>query len=200
MKIMGVDPSITCTGLSLPDRTTLALRPRSKGDDRLKEIADHVHVAAVGCGAELVVMEGLFGVYKGEAARIVPMLHGALRLELMRLPVPYMVLNPTTLKRFATGNPNASKTDMAVAALKRLGREYRTDDECDADWLRIAGRTVYGWAEWLEEPRAAGGRMALQMPRVQTDALRRTTGRKPEPIVWPVVGGRQPWPGVMPRD
>lgn len=130
MKIMGVDPSISCTGVSLPDATTLALKPRTKGDTRLREIADHIHVAAVGCGAELVVMEGLFGAYKGESARIIPMLHGALRLELMRLPVPYMLLHPTTLKTFATGNPNASKTDMQMAAYKRLGREYRTDDEC----------------------------------------------------------------------
>lgn len=202
MRIMGVDPSITCTGFSLPDRTTFAVKPRSKGDDRLEEIADHLHVAAVGCSAELVVMEGLFGIYKGEAARIIPMLHGALRLELKRTKVPYMVLNPTTLKRFVTGNPNANKTDMAVAALKRLGREYGTDDECDADWLRIAGRTAYGLGEMVPLPdiaRQTSQERLLIMPQDQIRALKKTTGRKPEPLVWPVVGGRQPWPGVWPR-
>lgn len=193
MRIMGVDPSISCTGISLPDQTTMAVKPRSSGDDRLREIADHLHVAAVGCGAELVVMEGLFGVYKGEAARVIPMLHGALRLELQRLPVPYVVLNPTTLKRFATSNPNADKTAMALAAMKRLGREYGTSDECDADWCRIAGRIVYGYGEAV--PTAQG--RTLTLPQDQVTALRR--GLKGKPVVWPVVGTHVPWPEVALR-
>lgn len=195
MRIMGVDPSVSCTGLSLPDGSTIAIKPKSKGDDRLREIADHVHIAAVGAGVELVVMEGLFGTYKGEAARIVPMVHGAIRLELLRLPVPYVVLNPTSLKRFATGRPTASKTDMAVAALKRLGREYGTDDECDADWLRVAGCLVYGLGERTNLPARPDSRENyLIMPKGQRDALSKTLGPKPVPVVWPVVHGRVPWP------
>lgn len=197
MRIMGIDPSVTCTGVSLPNTDTFAIKPRSKGDNRLKEIADHIHIAAVGCQAELVVMEGLFGVYKGEAARIIPMVHGAIRLELLRLPVPFLVLHPTSLKRFATGKPSASKTDMAVAALKRLGREYSTDDECDADWLRIAGRFAYGLSEVtdLPGPYSAVDRI-LSMPQDQLSALVRTSGPKGQPIPWPTVGGRSPWPSV----
>lgn len=197
MRIMGIDPSISRTAISLPDRTTFAIKPRSSGDDRLREIADHLHVAAVGARVDLVVMEGLFGIYKGEAARIIPMLHGALRLELQRLPVPYVVLNPKTLKRFATGNGNANKYDMAQAARIRLGRTYATDDECDADWCRIAGRMVYGWAEWLKEPRAAGGRITVEMPAGQVSALR--YGLRGQPVVWPVVGNNVPWPKVALR-
>lgn len=200
MRIMGIDPSVSCTGVSLPDGSTFAIKPKSKGDDRLKEIADHIHVAAVGCQAELVVMEGLFGIYKGEAARIIPMVHGAVRLELLRLPVPFVVLNPTSLKRFATGKPGASKTDMALAALKRLGREYKTDDECDADWLRVAGRFAYGLSEVTDRPGpyAAADRI-LSMPQDQLHALQRTSGPKPQPIVWPTVHGRSPWPSVALR-
>jgi Holliday junction resolvasome RuvABC endonuclease subunit len=198
MRIMGVDPSITCTGVSLPDATTMAIKPRSSGDDRLREIADHLHVAAVGCGAELVVMEGLFGVYKGEAARVIPMLHGALRLELQRLPVPYVVLNPKTLKRFATGDGNADKAKMAQAARVHLGRAYGTSDECDADWCRIAGRTVYGRPEVTDHP---GPAMAmdriLSLPQEQVSALR--SGLKGQPVEWPVVGRHVPWPRVALR-
>lgn len=192
MKIMGVDPSISCTGFSLPDGYTLPVKPRSKGDDRLEEIADHLHTLVVANTIDLVVMEGLFGVYKGEAARIIPMLHGALRLELKRLKVPYMILNPTTLKRFATGSPSAGKTAMALAALKRLDREYLTSDECDADWCRVAGRFVYQTGH-LQRP--DGGLVIL--PRAQVDALRK--GLKGVPLVWPVVGGREPWPEVSLR-
>jgi Holliday junction resolvasome RuvABC endonuclease subunit len=192
---MGVDPSMSCTGVSLPDQTTFSIKPKSKGYHRLREIADHLHVAAVGCQAELVVMEGLFGVYKGEAARVVPMVHGAVILELLRLPVPFVVLNPTTLKRFATGKTTANKTDMALAALKRLGREYVTDDECDADWLRIAGRFAYG----LGEPVPMWSSTFLTLPLDQLSALQKTLGPKPRPIEWPEVGGRKPWPRVALR-
>lgn len=196
MRIMGIDPSVSCTGVSLPNTDTFAIKPRSKGDNRLMEIADQIHIAAVRCQAELVVMEGLFGVYKGEAARIIPMVHGAIRLELLRLPVPFLVLHPTSLKRFATGKPSASKTDMAVAALKRLGREYGTDDECDADWLRVAGRFAYGLGV-LRADEGFNGNVA--MPQDQLSALVRTSGPKGQPIPWPTVGGRSPWPSVALR-
>lgn len=189
MRIMGLDPSIACTGMSLPNGTTRTIKPKTKGDARLKEIADLVNLWVQGQEVDLVVMEGLAGVYKGEAARIIPMLHGALRLELMRLRVPYMVLNPTTLKRFATGSATADKTAMALAALKRLDREYGTSDECDADWLRIAGRFVYGLGH-LQRP--DGGLVIL--PRAQVDALRK--GVKGIPLVWPMVGSRTPWPAA----
>jgi Holliday junction resolvasome RuvABC endonuclease subunit len=187
MRIMGVDPSVTCTGISLPDGWTMAVKPRSKGDDRLMELADNLHTLAVSNQIEMVVIEGLGGVYQGEAAKVIPMLHGALRLEMKRLPVPYMVLLPSSLKKFATGNGSADKTGMALAALKRLGKEYRTSDECDADWLRIAGCFAYGMQEAV--PTAQG--RVLSMPQPQLHALRMNMKRKP--IVWPVVGKNLPW-------
>lgn len=196
MRIIGVDPSITCTGVSFPDGETAAVRPRSKGDDRLKEIADHLHVAVMGCRAELVVMEDAPTTLRGHAGRVLLHLQGAIRTELMRLPVPYMILSPSTLKKFATGSGGADKTAMALAAYKRLGQEYPTEDECDADWLRIAGRFAYGYSESVP---TAQGRM-LTLPRNQIAALRWAgTGKARHELVWPVVGGRAPWPGVALR-
>jgi Holliday junction resolvasome RuvABC endonuclease subunit len=200
MRIMGVDPSITRTGISLPDGTTVVVKPKDKGDDRLMEIADYVRVLSQANLVDLVVMEDAPTRLLGDAGRVLLHLQGAVRLELKRLPVPYMILSPSTLKKFATGNGSADKTAMALAAFKRLGREYGTDDECDADWLRVAGRFAYGLGEYLNEPRAAGGRIALELPKVQLEALRWAgTGKKRHEIVWPVVGGRAPWPGVTLR-
>lgn len=187
MRIMGVDPSITCTGISLPDGTSWAVKPKAEGDGRLMQVADSVRNGVTACRVDLVVMEDLAGVYKGAAARTSPMLHGALRLELLRLGVPYMCVNPTTLKRFATGSAVADKSAMAVAALKRLGTEYGTDDECDAAWLHMAGRVVYS-----REGEARGPNGVLTLPRAQVDALRH--GVKGVPLVWPVVGRNVPWP------
>ena len=198
MRIMGLDLSITCTGVSYPDGTTQAVVPSKNvtGDDRLEYIADHVGLGARTAGAELVVIEGLAGYYKGEASRVIPMLHGAIRLELKRSRVPYMSLYPPSLKKFATGSGGADKTAMAIAALKRLGREYGTHDECDADWLRIAGRIVYGYREYGSGYGPAGGRV-LSLPQEQVRALR--YGLKGQPIVWPVVGSHEPWPKVSLR-
>lgn len=189
MRIMGLDPSITCTGISLPDGTSWAVKPKAKGDARLMQVADSVRNAVTAGRVDFVVMEGLAGMYKGEAARVTPMVHGALRLELMRLGVPYMLLNPTTLKRFATGSAVADKTAMALAALKRLGAEYGTSDECDAAWLRTAGAFVYGTGH-MQRP---DGTVVI-LPQVQVDALKR--GVKGVPVEWPVVNGRTPWAAV----
>jgi Holliday junction resolvasome RuvABC endonuclease subunit len=187
MRIMGVDLSVACTGLGLPGGRTVAVKPKSKGDQRLKEITDRIRLNAY--GVDLVVIEGLGGRYLGEASRVIPMLHGAVRLKLMEDGIPYMLLSPSSLKKFATGSGTADKTAMALAALKRLGREYKTSDECDADWLRIAGRFAYGHCglEPLENDRV------LTMPQENLKALRWSISKK-EPIVWPVVGGQEPWP------
>jgi len=193
MRIMGVDLSITCTGVSPPDGGTLVVKPKSQGDLRLEEVADRLRIAATGAGVDLVVIEE-FGRFLGEAAKIIPMLHGAVRLDLMRAGIPYMVLSPSSLKKFATGSGTADKTAMAMAAYKRLGREYKTSDECDADWLRVAGRFVYG-LDVLHADETHN--RYVNMPQVQRQALAKNA--KGKPIVWPVVGGRKPWPTVALR-
>lgn len=199
MRIMGLDLSITRTGVGLPDATTLAVVPPKQvtGDDRLEYLADHIGLAARTARVDLAVIEGLGGLYKGEAVRTMPMVHGAIRLELKRHRIPYMLLSPSSLKKFATGNGAADKTAMALAALKRLGREYATNDECDADWLRVAGRFAYGLGEYVPGPFAERPE-GLRMPQEQIKALRWSIGKKEE-IVWPVVGNHVPWPQVTLR-
>jgi Holliday junction resolvasome RuvABC endonuclease subunit len=202
MKIMGVDPSITRTGIGLPDQTTFTISPPKQvtGDDRLEYFTDHIGLTARTAHTDLVVMEDAPTALQGNAGRVLLHLQGTLRLELKRQKIPYMILSPSSLKKFATGNGSSDKTGMALAAFKRLGREYGTDDECDADWLRIAGRFVYGTGEYLDVPQAAGGRMLLAMPQENLKALRWAgTGKKRHEIIWPEVGGRKPWPGAALR-
>lgn len=202
MRIMGTDPSITRTGIALPDRTTFTVSPpsRVKGDDRLEYFADHIGLAARTCGADLVVMEDAPTRLLGNAGRILLHLQGALRLELQRSKIPYMILSPATLKLFATGSGGASKDDMAEAARVLLGREFATDDECDADWLRVAGRTAYGMMERRARHGEAGSLVHVELAQNQLAALRWAgKGTKRHEIIWPEVGGRKPWPGVALR-
>jgi Holliday junction resolvasome RuvABC endonuclease subunit len=188
MRIMGVDPSITRTGIALPDTTTFTVSPPRQvtGDDRLEYFADHIGLAARTCGAELVVMEDAPTRLLGNAGRILLHLQGALRLELQRSRIPYMILSPATLKMFATGSGGAGKDDMAEAAWTLLGRKFATDDECDAYWLRMAGHMAYGYGDMA----ATGNLTALRWAG---------KGKKRHEITWPEVGGRRPWPEVALR-
>lgn len=193
MRIMGIDPSISSTGLSFPDRQTLAVKPRSKGDLRLSEIGNAVSRYLTAFEPDLAVVEDLAGHYPGGSARIIPMLHGVIRDRLQLAGVPFVLINPKTLKIFATGNGNADKDEMALAAMRRLGRSYGTDDECDADWLRVAARMVYG----LGEPTEYGTDDLLRIPAQQLGFLRKT--KSGEKISWPKIGDHYPWPRVALR-
>jgi len=185
MRIMAVDLSVTCTGIAFPDGDTMAVRSRTTGDERRFQITEHVEIAARACRAELVMIEGLGGVYKGEAAREIPMLHGAVRLALRRSFIPFMrSVSPSTLKQFATGSGNASKDDMKAAAKRWFGKAYDTSDECDADWLRVAGLTAYGCAV----PEL--GLASAALPDKQVRALFITS--KGHLVKWPAVGAYRP--------
>lgn len=193
MRIMGIDPSISSTGISLPDETTLAVKPKSKGDLRLTEIGNAVQYYASTHRADLAVVEDLAGIYPGKSARIIPMLHGVIRDRLTVAGTPYMLINPQTLKLFATGNGGVDKDEMQLAARRRLGRTYATDDECDADWCRIAGRMVYGLGEQTEY----GQDDWLRIPSEQLGYLRKT--KSGERLMWPKIGEHLPWPRVALR-
>ena len=163
MRIAGLDLSITRTGCCLPDGSTLAVKTDGKsGDRRLQVIRDAVHKAVT--GADLAVLEEAPPGLRGNAIKAIHMVQGAVRLELLDLCVPYAVVNPSTLKLFATGAKGADKVKMATTALILSGLEFATDDECDAWWLRQAGLVHYGLLE-------------LRIPAAQLRTL--------EAVVWP---------------
>jgi Holliday junction resolvasome RuvABC endonuclease subunit len=61
-------------------------------------------------------------------------MRGALRLTAERLGVPLVLVNPASLKKYATGNGKAKKPDM-IRAAKLEGKHFDSDDECDAWWV-----------------------------------------------------------------
>jgi Holliday junction resolvasome RuvABC endonuclease subunit len=139
-RVVGLDLSMTATGLVTVLGNAATVRPLRKGDWRLMELADNVLVFAA--DADLVVIEDL--VTRTPAASITGMVHGAIRTMLLRSGIPYVLLTPATLKKFATGRGNAGKPEMAVALFKRAGLELTDDNQVDAAWLRFAGLTMLG--------------------------------------------------------
>lgn len=179
MRIMGVDPSMSATGLCMPDGSTAVIKPRGEGDARLLYIEQRMTQAVRIARPDLIAMEDLQGEIRGAAAKALPMVQATVRLVAMRCGVPYAVVNPSTLKSFALGR-QGDKAAMVLAAFKRMGREFTDDNECDAAWLRAAGHEAYG------EP-------IVDLPKAHTDALRR--------VAWPrIPGAREPVAAAPPKQ
>ena len=168
-----LDLSITATGYATGDGDCGTIKTNPKhGDHRLGVITAEVE-GWFDCDdgmterimpADLVVIEG--PVVRSSAAVIIGMVHGAVRLRLMDWRIPYAVVPPATLKKFATGKGNADKTAMALALFKRTGLELADDNQVDAWWLRAAGLQHLGCP-------------VVDLPAAQVAAL--------EKVDWPVV-------------
>lgn len=162
--VIGLDLSLTATGIAYPDGHTSTIKTRpADGDQRLVAIADTIAAACL-LRPDLVVVEDL--PTHAKSAGITGMVHGAARVVLRRHGVPYVLVPPATLKAYATGKGNADKTAMAIAALRRFDREFADDNQVDAYWLRHAGLDQYGHAEVL-------------MPVAQRERLGK--------VAWPVL-------------
>lgn len=147
MRILAIDPSLTRTGWAGPsiDDHGVLIPPKGmdRGVQRLLWIRERVLDAAV--TAELVVLEGYgFGPQRGHAAIELAELGGVLRVGLYMAGVPFVDVAPASLKKFATGKGNASKAEVLVAAVKRLGYDGADDNVADALWLWTMAMTAYG--------------------------------------------------------
>lgn len=160
LTVIGLDLSLTATGIAYIGGGTETVKTRSAdGDRRLLRIAQLIRLVIQTERPDLAVVEDL--PKHAMAAGITGMVHGAVRAVLLEEGVPYALVSPATLKAFATGKGNGDKTGMTMAAYKRAGREFPGDtggNECDAWWLRAAG------LDWLGAPEIA-------LPQAQRDRL-----------------------------
>lgn len=171
-RVAGLDLSMTATGICLPDGSTHTIRTiATHRDRRLRAIAEAIANAVLqdGHACDLAVIEEAPPGLKGAAIKTIHMVHGAVRLTLIDAQVPYAVVNPRTLKAYATGDLAADKTAMAMAAYKRAQREFPDDkggDQCDAWWLRAAG------LDHLAHPE-------VTLPKAQRERLNTVTWPEP---------------------
>lgn len=163
--VLGLDLSLTSTGICRPDGATLTVKTWERdGDRRLGVIEDAVLTAArVDDGwVDLAVLEDI--PKTSFAAKPLGMVHGVVRNALNKAGIPYAIVTAATLKAYATGGGSGTKVPMAMAAYKRAGLEFANDDECDAWWLRTAGLDRLGQAPF-------------SLPQAQRDRL--------DKIEWP---------------
>jgi crossover junction endodeoxyribonuclease RuvC len=145
MSVMGVDLSLTATGLVVlgADGAILlaeVFKPKSRGDDRLWDIACWVAEAVRLWEPSAYCIEAMA---YGSPFNVVVLaeMHGAVRCERARrsLPQPYYV-SPATLKKYATGIGKGEKGVVQMCVLEKWGHKFVDNNLADAYVLaRIAG-------------------------------------------------------------
>lgn len=131
--VLGIDPSLTSTGLCGVDvtpegaqhvscRTVTSKPPPEKtyraASDRIDGIVTHIRVAAR--GAHLVVIEGPSFASKFGQTHTRDWLWGRIYDMCAReLDKPVLVVSPTQRMKYATGRGNAQKDAVLAAAIKR---------------------------------------------------------------------------------
>lgn len=159
MKVLGIDLSLTSTGLALIEDGeivwTRAVKTTGKRDDDL--IDRHTRLAAIGRGIrnaitgpiDLVVVEApSFGSVHGSAHdrsglwwRVVDMM--------VDFGFPVAQVTPKQRAKYATGNGNSDKKEVHAAVLAQYARDdlpIKTNDEADAVLLAAMGARFLGEA------------------------------------------------------
>lgn len=149
---LGLDLSLTATGWAIITTSGLS-DVGTFGDDttdhialRLRRWAGHLnHVIPYSRNVHIVIEDLPRTVKHGGPA--LGMVHAMFWKTLGERSIPYEAVTtvpPTTLKMYATGKGNASKSLVLVEAVKRLGYDGHDDNEADALWLADLGARLDG--------------------------------------------------------
>ena len=168
MNVVGLDLSLTATGIALADGSFDTIKPTTKGMARLAAIEAIVMDYTAGC--DLAVIEGYSMGSRNSQSHALGELGGVVRLALHRQDTPYVDVPPTRLKKWATGKGNADKDAVLVKAVKRFDPSPENNNEADAAWLRDIGMA------WTE------GR-----------TLNASQAEIVKAIEWPTLTARRPW-------
>lgn len=151
LEVAGLDPSLTSFGWASQHGVGhVETSPRERGElvlleRRMAHLRTEVLRNLAGC--HLAVIEGL--AFGGHNSGVLDGLHWVIRVALFGNRIAAAVVQPTTLKKFATGDGGATKDEMIDAARAELLYFGDCDDEADALWLRQMGLAAYGCANTI---------------------------------------------------
>ena len=145
MKIVGLDLSLTATGIATPEGPeVLRYRMPVPANDydrahRLKHLG--VMIDRRTRDADVVIIESPFN--SKYSSWQLGELFGVVKVVLLKRGVPFQMIAPATLKKFGTGRGNADKNMMLAAAIRDLDYQGSDHNEADALFLRLLGSAWY---------------------------------------------------------
>jgi crossover junction endodeoxyribonuclease RuvC len=149
-KIMGIDLSLVETGIiCLEDgEITLSRLVKSKPSDekeieRIQKIARQVTESILSYKPDLIVIEGLsYGSKNSTSLCQLAKLNFSVEIFCYQMGHRYLMVPPTTLKKFITGKGNAKKEVMLMKILKKYDLEFDNNNLADAFALAKYGEKL----------------------------------------------------------
>lgn len=175
MTILGIDPSLSSTGICLMSEDgqvidSLAIKTDKVGPERLSFFRQSfINLISMRPGIRVFIEGYSFG--SGGKRESMAELGGVIRLTLYDQAIKFIEVPPKTLKKFATGNGNADKIQMGVQLMKEYGLEYPTSDQTDAFWLCQFGRAYHGLITNLSRARQE---VIAEKPKVKKGKVKKT--------------------------
>ena len=151
---IGIDTSLTGTGIVVLENGKITkqqlIKSKPSGDKpvnevkRIQKIVEEIELIVSEYMPRIAVIEGLAYLAKGTSLVQLAALNYMTRAMLMNYHIPFVIVFPTTLKKFATGNGAAKKDEILLATFKRYGVTIMDDNEADAYNLSQIGLALLG--------------------------------------------------------
>jgi crossover junction endodeoxyribonuclease RuvC len=159
MITVGLDLSLVKSGYAIlkEDGTVLAsgvIKSKPTGDKPIDETRRIVKIAEdlvqkideilPDGDPAIVAIEGLAFLAQGTSLVQLAGLNYLTRILLAQFNWPFVIVAPTTLKKFITGSGRGDKDMMMMAVFKNYGHEAIDNNECDAYSLAVCGMALLG--------------------------------------------------------
>lgn len=151
-KVIGLDLSLTGTGVVVIQKEKIIVQKliKSKPPEEKNPTTEIERIIGIkkgitdiiedGSAPDLVVIEGLaYGVRNATALVQLSGLNYMIREYLYSRKIPFLIIAPTSVKKFITGSGIAKKDIMMLEVYKRYGVSMIDDNECDAYSLARIG-------------------------------------------------------------
>ena len=150
MNILGLDPSLTSTGICTGDDSSIAYHPCDEETARLTNIRNYVLGVCLEDSIKCVIMEG-YSYGSRTRAHALGELGGVLKVAFDEAWIPFVIVPPTSRAKFATGRGNAGKAEVISAVSFRTKRSWSgkgVEDRIDAWVLREMGLQRLGESQY----------------------------------------------------
>lgn len=157
MIVLGLDLSLVSSGYVLLENDKIKEQKliKSKPDGkrpidelrRLMKIRDQIKLTE---NIKLAVIEGISFMSRNTTSIVqLSALNYMVREYLYLHYVPFLIVPPSTLKKFIAENGHAKKDQMMLETYKKFGESFTNNDLCDAFGLAHCGSAVLGNKQYV---------------------------------------------------